>query len=75
MNGSLRHGNADHMLHQTHRARLLALIAAQPGRTLEEHETSAEKVTDRLLIRNGLPTLLSGRQIRRDEDGRLWPLA
>ncbi|MEV6542298.1 hypothetical protein [Streptomyces sp. NPDC051665] len=66
--------NGDYLLNTTHRDHLLALIAKSPGRTLDEHEAEAEKVTERLMIRTGLPSLVQACQVRRDDNGRLWPL-
>ncbi|MCI3238208.1 hypothetical protein [Streptomyces spinosisporus] len=55
------------------RNRLANFVAEHPGWTLEEHETAA-RVVDRYLVRAGLVSLVDQRVIRRDENGRLWPL-
>ncbi|UXX95801.1 hypothetical protein N7U49_35420 [Streptomyces sp. AD2-2] len=55
------------------RDRLAELVTAHPGWTVEEHATAA-RVADRYIVRAGLVSLVSARQIRRDGNGRLWPL-
>lgn len=52
--------------------RLTALVAEHPGRTIDEHEAAA-RISDRLMIRTGLPVLVRRCTVRRDENGRLWP--
>ncbi|MFJ6895648.1 hypothetical protein [Streptomyces hokutonensis] len=55
------------------RNRLANFVAEHPGWTLEEHEAAA-RVADRYIVRAGLVSLVNARQIRRDGNGRLWPL-
>ncbi|MFJ3772471.1 hypothetical protein ACIPX0_12325 [Streptomyces sp. NPDC090075] len=62
----------DLLINGHNRARLLALIANQPGLTIDEHEAAA-RIVDRSMIRPGFVALVDQRVIRRDENGRLWP--
>ena len=56
------------------KARLTRLVIENPGRTADEHEASAEKIAERLLIQSGMVHLVQLRMIRRDDHGRLWPV-
>ncbi|MEU0943215.1 hypothetical protein ABZ379_10515 [Streptomyces canus] len=53
--------------------RLLALVEAQPGLTVAEHEAAA-RVVDRYMVATGLVSLVNACQVRRDDSGRLWPI-
>lgn len=53
--------------------RLLALVEAQPGLTVAEHEAAA-RIADRYMVATGLVGLVRARTIRRDDSGRLWPI-
>ena len=63
----------DYWLPPHERDKLISLVADQPGQTIEEHEAAA-KISDRYMVRAGLVSLVNACQIRRDGNGRLWPL-
>ncbi|WP_210587121.1 hypothetical protein [Streptomyces sp. GESEQ-35] len=54
--------------------RLADLVTARPGRTIGEHVEAAEKILDRQLIQQTMPSLVRNRVVVRDDHGRLWPL-
>ncbi len=67
-------GDPEHMINQQMRRKYLDLVAAHSGATAAELETFAGGTYARSWLAPALRALLNRRQVRRDDDGRYWPV-
>lgn len=55
-------------------ARFVRIVAAHPGSTASELEQHLERVHDRLMLASVLKHLVGRCYVRRDDEGRFWPV-
>jgi hypothetical protein len=67
-------GDPDHMINGQMRRRYLALVVAHPGRTATELEAVAGGTYARSWVAPAIRVLLDRCEVRRDADGRYWPV-